>query len=328
MIVGAADEGSGTRARIRRGVQNALPFLVSAAFLSWIFSRIDLRLALDHVTAEVVLRFLPVILVFTAVTIAIDAQCLHRLVAARPDDAAPLSRRVAARIRIACYPISVLNHLLGAGGLALLVRRRTGASIAVATGFVLLLALLDVGAVLTTITLGGSGLRIESVGLQVGVVAAAITALAGGFLFLRAPVDLGALEAVRALPLFDAARLVPLPALVELALLRLGMVACFASLVAGLFLAFDVPVSAVRVAFGVGVMLAVAALPLAVAGIGTGQLAFVAVFSGLAPDGLLLAMSIVLTTAIIVTRSVLGLLFASEYTHEAAALTSGEAADG
>ena len=165
-------------------------------------------------------------------------------------------------------------------------------------------------------------------GLQVGVVAAAITALAGGFLFLRAPVDLGALEAVRALPLFGAARLIPLPALVELALLRLGMVACFASLVAGLFLAFDVPVSAVRVAFGVGVMLAVAALPLAVAGIGTGQLAFVAVFSGLAPDGLLLAMSIVLTTAIIVTRSVLGLLFASEYTLEATALTSGEVADG
>ena len=315
-------------ARFQRRARNALPFFVSAAFLAWIFARIDVRLALDAVTPEVVLRFAPVIAVFTVFTIAIDAQCLHRLVAARPDDAAPLSRRAAARIRIACYPIGVLNHLLGAGGLALLVRRRTGASIAVATGFVLLLALLDVGAVLTAIALGGSGLRIGSVGLQVGVVATSIATLVAGFLFLRAPVDLGALEAVRALPLFNAARLVPLSALAELALLRLGTVACFASLVAGLFLAFDVPVSPVRVVFGVGIMLAVAALPLAVAGIGTGQVVFVAVFSGLAPDAELLGMSIVLSTAILATRSTLGLLFASEYGRAPTATTSGDAIDG
>lgn len=310
--------------RLRRIARNALPFVVSAALLAWILARIDLRLALGHVTPDVVLRFVPVIAAFTALTIVIDAECLHRLVAARPEDAAPLSRRTAARIKIACYPIGVLNHLLGAGGLALLVRRRTGASIAIATGFVLLLALLDVGSVLAAITLGGSLLRLESVGLQIGAVATSIAALVAGFVFLRAPIDLGPLEAIRALPLFDAARLVPLPALAGIALLRLGTVACFASLVAGLFVAFDLPVSPVRIVFGVGVMLAVAALPLAVAGIGTGQVVFVAVFSGLAEDAELLAMSLVLTTSIVVTRSALGLLFASEYTRASTAPKSGE----
>lgn len=314
--------------RFERIARNTLPFVVSAALLVWIFDRIDLRLALGHLTADRVLRFVPAITLFTVVTIAIDAQCLHRLVGGRPEDAAPLPRRIAARIRIACYPIGVLNHLLGAGGLALLVRRRTGSSLAIATGFVLLMALLDAGSVLAAIAFAGSLLQIESVGLQIGIVAALVTALVAGFLFLRTPLDLGPLEAVRALPLFNAARLVPLPLLTELAFLRLGMVACFASLVAGLFLAFDVPLSAVRLVFGVGVMLAVAALPLAVAGIGTGQVVFVTVFSGLAQDAELLAMSIVLTASIILTRSVLGLAFAAEFSREAPASTSEEAADG
>ncbi len=320
--------GPGTIGRAERIVRNTLPFAVSAILLVFIFDRIDLRLALDHVTAEVVLRFVPVIALFTAVTIAIDAQCLHRLVGARPEDAAPLPRRVAARIKIACYLVGVLNHLLGAGGLALLLRRRTGASIAIATGFVLLIALLDVGSVLLAISVGGSLLQIDDVGLQIGVVTTLVAALVTGFLFLRAPVDLGDLEVVRALPLFNAARLVPLPLLAELTLLRLGMVACFASLVGGLFLAFGVAIPLVRLVFGVGVMLAVAALPFAVAGIGTGQVVFVAVFSGLARDAELLAMSIVLTTSIIVTRSGLGLLFTSEFGRGGAAASGDEAVEG
>ena len=321
MRIADAKSEPGPFARMERLARLALPFGVSAGLLAWVFERIDIRLALDHVTGEVLLRFLPVILGFSAITMAIEAHCLHRTVAARPEDAAPLPRLVAARIKAACYLIGVLNHLLGAGGLALLVRRRTGASIAVATGIVLLLALLDVGIVLASIAGAGTLLQVDDVGLRLGLVGGLVSAVIGGFVFLRAPIDLGPLEKVRSLPLFNAARLVPLATLAELALLRIGILVCFASLVAGLFAAFDVAVDPLPLLFGVGVMLAVAALPFAVAGIGTGQVVFVAVFSGLARDAELLAMSIVLTTSIIVTRSLLGLFFAPEFTREAIALS-------
>ncbi|MEM9175952.1 MAG: hypothetical protein AAGC67_12025 [Myxococcota bacterium] len=311
-----AERAPGLVARVERAARIALPFVVSLGLLAWILDRIDIRLALDHVTADVLLRFVPAILIFSAVTLAIEAHCLHRVVAARPEDAAPLRRSAAARIKAACYLIGVLNHLIGAGGLALLVRRRTGASIAVATGIVLLIALLDAGVVLASIVLGGSWLRVDSVGVQLGLVGALVTTGVAGFVFLRAPADLGPLEPVRSLPLFNAARLVPLPTLVELGLLRIGIFVCFASLVAGLFAAFDVPIGALRLFFGVGVMLAIAALPFAVASIGTGQVAFVTVFSGLARDAELLAMSLVLTTSIIVARSLLGLVFAAEFTRD------------
>ena len=84
--------------------------------------------------------------------------------------------------------------------------------------------------------------------------------------------------------------------------------------------AFDVDVGPIQLLFGIAVMLAVAALPLAIAGIGTGQVVFVTVFSGLARDAELLAMSIVLTTSIIVARSILGFFFAPEFTREAIAV--------
>ncbi|MCR9095878.1 MAG: hypothetical protein NXI30_16780 [bacterium] len=311
-----------------RIARTAVPSVVSVALLAWVLDRIDIRLALDHVTVEVLLRFFPTLVLFTAVGVAIEAHSLHRVVAGRPEEAAPLPRRVAARLKAACYLIGVLNHLIGAGGLALLVSRRTGASFAVASGMVLLLALLDVGAVLTSIVLGGSLLQVDDVGLRLGGVAVLVAMVVAGFAFLRAPVDLGPLEVVRELPLFDAARLVPLPLLLELALVRLCMLVCFASLVGGLFLAFDVEITLLELVFGIGVMLAVAALPLAIAGIGTGQVVFVAVFRDLARDAELLAMSIVLTTSIIVTRALLGLLFAPEFTREAIAATRGEATDG
>ena len=312
--------GIGRFARFERIARFALPFVVSVSLLVWIFERIDIRLALDHVTGDVLLRFVPMIVLFSALTLAIEAHCLHRTVDARPDDAAPLPHLVAARIKAACYLAGVLNHVIGAGGLALLLRKRTGASIAVASGIVLLLALLDVGLVLASIAIGGAILQVDDVGLRLGIVGGLVAAVGGGFIFLRAPIDLGPLERVRELPLFNAARLVPFGVLTELASLRLCMLGCFASLVAGLFAAFDVEVGPIQLLFGIAVMLAVAALPLAVAGIGTGQVVFVTVFSGLARDAELLAMSIVLTTSILVARSVLGLFFAPEFTREAIAV--------
>ena len=61
----------------------------------------------------------------------------------------------------------------------------------------------------------------------------------------------------------------------------------------------------------------VAALPIAVAGLGTSQAAFVYLFADIAPAERLLAMSLVLSFGIISLRAAMGLCFARELTREA-----------
>lgn len=310
-----------------------LPFLVSAGLVAWLLGRIDLGETLEYVSLSSFMRFAPALALFSVVSLAIEAQCLHRVATAHTATERPLPRLVAARIKAACYVIGVLNHVLGAAALSLLLRRRTGATLAAAAGMVFLVMLLDVGSVLVSVGLGGLFLQTTAVSIRLGLVAALVVAILAGFAFLRAPVDLGPLERLRGLPILAAPRETPLPLLIEVGVLRLGLVGSFVALVAALFDVFAVPVSLEALAFGTGVMLAVSALPLALAGIGTGQVTFVAVFGGLAPDAQLLAMSVVLSGSMILGRSLLGLVFASEFTREgiqaarAAAATDG-AEDG
>ena len=67
----------------------------------------------------------------------------------------------------------------------------------------------------------------------------------------------------------------------------------------------------------------VGALPIAVAGIGPGQIAALEVFRGIAPPETLLALSLVLSVGLIALRAGMGLLFAREFTREALEQTRG-----
>ena len=86
---------------------------------------------------------------------------------------------------------------------------------------------------------------------------------------------------------------------------------------AALFWAFGIEVGLVRLAFNVAIVLAVSALPIAAGGLGTGQLVFVEVFKGAAPDAELLAASLVFSFGMIASRGLLGWAFALEFTREA-----------
>jgi hypothetical protein len=68
---------------------------------------------------------------------------------------------------------------------------------------------------------------------------------------------------------------------------------------------------------GILVVAVVAALPIAVAGLGPGQLAFVEVFRDLASRETLLVISLVLSAGMITLRVGMGLLFAREFAREA-----------
>jgi len=149
------------------------------------------------------------------------------------------------------------------------------------------------------------------------MVAVVVVALLGGLVLLRMPGSLGPLERVRQLALFEGLRRTPLRRLVELLALRLFFSACFVAGCASAFAAFEVAASPALMIGGIMIVALVAALPIAVAGLGTSQAAFVYVFAGVAPPERLLAMSLVLSFGIISLRAAMGLLFARELTREA-----------
>ncbi len=317
MTISTNDTRSTRADRLQDGLRRALPFVVSAALLAYLFGRIDIRIALDHLTLEKMARFLGPLALFSVVTLVIEAQCLHRVVAANATIASPLDRITAARIKAACYLLGVLNYALGAGGLSILLRRRTGASIAGAVGTVFVISLFDVGSVLVWAGLGGAFLPESEDLLRFGLIGGLIAAIVAGFAFLHAPISLGPLDRVRDLPVFGPARSASLALLFEIGVLRLLFVGCYVALVGALLAIFDVEVSAVELAFNVGVMLVVSALPVAAGGLGTGQVVFVELFSGAAPDPVLLAMSVFFSMTMILSRALLGAVFASEFAREA-----------
>jgi hypothetical protein len=124
---------------------------------------------------------------------------------------------------------------------------------------------------------------------------------------------------------FDALRDASPRLLAELACLRLLFVLAFVALGAAALAAFDVSVPAGDLVVGVAVVALVAALPIALSGLGTGQAAFVVLFRPWADPERLLACSLALSAGLIAMRVALGLVFAREFTREALNATRGGA---
>ena len=104
-----------------------------------------------------------------------------------------------------------------------------------------------------------------------------------------------------------------------LALLRFCFVMSFILLCGAALAAFDVWVPAGDLAVGMSAVSLVASLPIAVAGLGTGQVTFVYMFRHWGSPEVLLASNLTLTAALIVMRASIGLIFAREFTSEALA---------
>lgn len=291
-----------------------LPVAISAGFLLYLAHRIDWRAALDRLTLDTALRFIGPLAVWNFVTLAIEAQCLHRVTAAC---GAAVDRITAARIKSACYLLSLLHYAAGATALAFLVRRRTGTPLSEAASAVFVIALLDMGSVAGLALVAGA-LAPEATGaLRSGLLALLLAGLAAGFVLLRSRWPIGPLEAVRTLPILRAFRALATPVLAELVALRVAFVVCYVVMTGSLFLAFGVEIGPLDLALRVAVLLILSTLPIAVAGIGTAQVAFVTLFDGWASREELLSMSLLLSVTLVAARTLLGLAFAGELTREA-----------
>jgi hypothetical protein len=298
----------------RRFIKWLLPVVVSGAAFALLLRQIDLADVLERVDARVASILIPTVLVYCAVSLWIEAQSLSRLAA---PNASGLGMWICARMKAASYPLGLLNYALGAGGLTYLLRRRGGLRISEAAGIVILIALFDLGILLALSAFGAVLLSTQPVALQVGVILTGVVGIVVGFVFLRVKTSMGALDRIRDLEIFRAARVTPMSRLMLLAVLRLGFVISFILLCGVALAIFDIWVPLGDLIVGVAAVSLVASLPIAVAGLGTGQVAFVFMFRHWGSPETLLASNLALTAALILIRASMGLIFAHEFTREA-----------
>ncbi len=293
-----------------------LPVVVSGAAFWLLLRQIDFAAVLQHADAGIAAKLIPVVLAYGALSLWIEAQTLSLLAA---PSSSVLGKWTCAKMKAASYPLGLLNYALGAGGLTYLLRRRGGLRISEAAGIVMLIALFDLGLLLLLSALGVMLLSTQKVAFQIGVIAVGMIGIAAGFAFLRTPISMGPLDRIRDLELFRAARETPMDRLAVLALLRLGFVVSFILLCGTALAVFDIWVPPGDLAVGVAAVSLVASLPIAVAGLGTGQVAFVYMFRHWGSPEILLASNLALTAGLILMRAGTGLIFAREFTREALA---------
>ena len=299
--------------RARRWLGWILPFVISGAAFAFLLQRIDARAVLESVPIDAAWIGIPAMLAYGAFSLWIEGLSLTHLV---PHQGAGLDVWICARIKAASYPLQLIHYGLGGGTLAVLIRRRAGLTLADSAGVVITIALFDLAMLMVLAALGAALLATQAPALRAGVVTAVFAGIIGGFLLLRSPVSLGPFERIRSLSLFRAIRTSPLRALVAVAGLRLAFVTGFIALGWSLLTAFDLRVPIGDFVVGFAAVALVSALPIAVSGLGTGQLAFVEFFQPWGHPEVLLACSLTLSLGLILLRAGIGLAFARELTRE------------
>jgi len=310
-------------ARIVAWLRITVPVAVTSALLFGLlrqhgdaFSRID---------AGSIARLAPIMLAYAFASLWIDGLALARL---SHHAGREVGVATCARIKAASYALAIVNYALGAATLVALFRRRVGHTIQAAVGIVVTSSLTDLAmliAVMAAIAavVGGDGPTLDR-----GVAATVAIGVLGGLAVLRAPFSLGPLERVRGLELFAPIRRAPLRVLIELALLRVAFVLLFIAMGMGSLWAFELDIPAGVAALGMAVIAVVGALPIAVAGLGTVQLAAVELFERYADPASLIACSLAMQAAMIVVRGGTALVFAREFTAEAVAVSRASEAEG
>ncbi|MCZ6569841.1 MAG: lysylphosphatidylglycerol synthase domain-containing protein [Deltaproteobacteria bacterium] len=297
----------------RTTLQRVLPVVASVAILVWLLEGIDFGALADALSWRVAGLMTVAMLAYGAVALWLEVVTITRLL---QDEEATLSHWNAARIKSASYLLGMVNYALGVAALSLLLHRRASVPLGRAAGLVILVSSADLIVVLLLAGMSAAVMQ-TGPGLHAGVLLVGLVGFFGGLLLLRMPGSLGPLEKLRQLPIFDGLRTITPRRLAELFALRLIFSACFVSVCASSFYAFDVRVPMLELVSGVLIVALVGAVPIGVAGLGTTQAAFLYLYSEYASQETLLAMSLVLTAGMLLLRAAMGMVFAREYTREA-----------
>jgi hypothetical protein len=290
-----------------------LPVVVSLAALAFLFQSVDFDLVVAALSWRVVGILVPALIVYGVVTLVLEAAAIKALMRSKPAD---FGLWTAARIKCASYLIGIVNFALGAGALTILLRRRAGLGLAESASVVLTITSVDL-VILALMAAAGTLVDAGPTGVNAGLFVLLVFAFVIGMTVLRMPANLGPIERLRSLTIFEALRTTPMLQLGRLAVLRFLFTGSFIALGGAAFAAFDIAIPLSDLTLGMVFVGVVSALPIAIAGLGTGQIAVVAVFGHLADRETLLALSLVLTAGMLALRAGMGLLMAREYTREA-----------
>jgi hypothetical protein len=292
-------------------VQRFFPAAVSVGALVWVFHSIELSALAAALSWHVVAVLAPALLAYGALTLLFEAASIILLMSSRP---AGFGLWTAARIKTASYLLAIVNYTLGAGALTVLLQRRAGMGLGECASIVLLISSTDL---VILMVMAAAGITLMETGVPgAGLFALLVVGFIVGMTVLRTPAHLGPIERLRSLTVFEALRTTPLSRLFRLAVLRVFFTSSFVALGGAAFAAFGIPIPLSDLIVGMVVCGVVGALPIAVAGLGTVQIAVIEVFGHLADEEALLALSLVLSAGMIILRAAMGLVMAREFTRE------------
>ncbi|MGH0028364.1 MAG: lysylphosphatidylglycerol synthase domain-containing protein [Myxococcota bacterium] len=295
-------------------VQRVLPAVVSVGILAFLLRGIDWAALADALSVRAFAIMGGGLLVYGAATLYLETLSLRRQLEGVAEG---VSDWTIARSKCASYLLGIVHYALGAAALSVLLQRRAGIPLARAASVVILVASVDLLVVLCLAGFGTAWVQTDGTGVHGGVLLVGVVGFFGGLVLLRTERSLGPIDRLRQLTVFEGVRTVPLGRLAELLGLRIAFAVCFVSICAAAFSAFRVEAPVVEVVAGVLIVALVAALPIAVAGLGTSQAAFVYLFGAYADKETLLAMSLVLSAGMLLLRALMGMVFAREFTREA-----------
>ena len=301
--------------RVRARLRAWIPVAVTAAVFAWLLSDDDIDLAsvVRTVSLQQLLGLSAALLLYGGFGLLLEAIAMVRMVG-RP--LAQFSLWTAARIKAASYLAYAVNYSVGVGALSVLLRRRAGLTLADAAGVVLLIAAFDLGLVLVVASTSAL-IATDAPALRRGLLIALGATMVLGFVALRLPVSLGPLDRLRNLAVFRATRETPSLRIAELLAIRFVFVSSFFAMAGVSLYIFGIHAPLEELIVNISIVVLVASLPIAVAGLGTGNLAFVAVFSDYGDRQTLFGCSLALWGGLILLRAGMGAVFAREWAREA-----------
>ena len=290
-----------------------VPFAISIAVLAWLSAR--LKIAPADVLASISARELALLAlalsVYGAFGLWVESLSLIKALSGRGQLD---GMRSAVRIKAASYLAFIVHYTLGMGAQTYLLRKRAGVELWFAMGIVTMLSTLDLVGLL--LAAGVASLLASQPPVAAGIPLAIGLGSLGLILLLRFDVATGPLARLRETRAVAAMSACPPRDFAWTVGLRFALMSSYFAFAAATIAIFGIPASMADSISKMTLVALVAAIPVAAAGLGTSQAAFLLLFSGYAPPEKLLACSLAMTLGLITLRVGLGLVFAREYALE------------
>jgi len=307
--------------------RKAIPYLVTLAIFSLIFWRIPVAKVAEALRQVPVARFVAIFLPYSLFYFAIDSFCLAWVV--RKFNA-PMTLREILPIRASMYLLALVNTNLGQGGVAYYLHRKGRIGLLAALSSILFIALIEIYQLFLFSTLGvlfyrpAGATQIEIVRVLRVAYVVAWAGLAGIIAFfavarrsagVRGWIETSRFGSIAAT--FLRAR--PLDYLVVLAIRAPNFLASMVAQYFALGL-YGIAVPLLKLILFLPLVFLAAALPIAVAHLGTSQAAWLLFFSGNASNAKILAYSLASHFTFMFCNGLIGLCFLPHATRELTAI--------